>query len=91
MNRGTIQKFLESVAGTADEVFGETVQRVARKGGAMEPDAWMHLRCGVDRVGHVGVRRARPRGARGAPHPRFLPPAVDQRKEPGGRRREAGR
>jgi hypothetical protein len=44
MKRGTIQTFLEAVAGTANEVFGEPTQRVAREGGAAEQSSGMRLR-----------------------------------------------
>ena len=92
MTRGTIQEFLEAVAGTANQVFGEPTQRVARRGGAATPELKGHLQFGVGFGDQVGERRARPRGLRPELHQvRFLPPAVERRKEHGRRRQDAGR
>ncbi len=90
MKRGTIQMFLESVAGTAGTVFGESTLRVAHGGGAARSEQWMHQRSGIGTGDHVGERRARPRGIDSARFVRFLPAAVGGR-EHGGRRQSAGR
>ncbi len=91
MIRGTIQEFLEAAAGTASQVFGEPTQRVAREGGVAKQELKGHLRFGVGIGDHVGARRARPRDLYPAHSLRFLPPAVDHRRECGRRRQDAGR
>jgi hypothetical protein len=90
MKRGTIQMFLEAAAGTANEVFGEPTQRVAREGGAAEQLSGMRLR---RRVGswdaQVCSGRARP-WLRAGREVHYLPAAVDRRGF-GRRRQSAGR
>ncbi len=92
MTRGTIQEFLEAAAGTASQVFGEPTQRVAREeGGTAKTELKVHPRFGVGSWDRVGQSRARPRNLGSAHYVRFLPPAVDHRKEHGRRRQDAGR
>ena len=90
MKHGTIQKFLEAAAGTANEVFGEPTQRVAPEGGAVEQLSGTRLR---RRVGSwdqkVGSGRARPWLSTGL-QVRYLPAAVERRGY-GRRRQSAGR
>jgi hypothetical protein len=90
MKHGTIQKFLEAAAGTANEVFGEPTQRVAPEGGAVEKLSGMRLR---RRVGswdqRVGQGRARP-WLRAGREVRYLPAAAEHRGY-GRRRQSAGR
>lgn len=88
MTRGTIQKFLEAAAGTAEQIIGEPTQRVAREGGVARQEQRMHQWFGVG--DHVGESRARPRGPMLSHEYRFLPAAVDRRQH-GRRRQSAGR
>jgi hypothetical protein len=89
MKRGTIQMFLEAVAGTARQVFGEPTQRVAPEGNAAEQISGMRLqsRVGSGTKGYSG--RARP-GRLVARVFHYLPAAVD-RRGCGLRRQSAGR
>lgn len=90
MKRGTIQMFLEAAAGTANRVFGEPVQRVAREGGAAQQLSGMHPHCSVGSWdAQVRSGRARP-WLRTEREVHYLPATVDRRGF-GRRRQSAGR
>ena len=93
MTHGTIQKmFLEAVAGTASQRFGEPTKRVAPRGGAETQELEeMHHRLGSGFGGdQVGESRARPRNFASSQGVRYVP-AIANRRGYGRRRQSAGR